>query len=104
MPTEQLGYVSQVVEWVPLVCYMQGLSGYNRENLTSNHSGALCWERCHVSHMLKNPAVVFDRSGNLCAPPQEAKLPDPMSHPFLAHLAKGQVSLCYHLASVMDKF
>ena len=49
---------------VPLVCYMQGLSGYNTENLTTNHSGTPCWERCHVPRTLKNPAVVFSRSRN----------------------------------------
>ena len=43
-------------------------------------------QRCYIPRTLKNPAVVFDRSKNLCAPPQEAKLPDP-THPsfFLPH-------------------
>ena len=35
----------------------------------------MCWERCPVLCTLKNPAVVLCRSRNLCAPPQEAKLP-----------------------------
>ena len=54
-------------------------------NLTANHSGVPCWERCQVPRTLKNPALVFDRSGKPSASPQEAKLPDP-THPsfFLA--------------------
>ena len=52
-----------------------GSSGYNSEteNLTANHSNAMCWERFHVPRTLKNPAVGFIRSRNLYAPPQEAK-------------------------------
>ena len=61
-------------------CYMLGMSGYNTENLTANHSGARCWGGCLVSRTLENPSVVFSRSGNHRAPPQEAKLPDP-THP-----------------------
>ena len=68
---------------VTLACYMLGLSGYNTKNLTANHSGSPCWERCYVPSTLKNPAVVFDRSTNLCALPQEAKLPDPTCLPLL---------------------
>ena len=47
---------------VPLACCMLGLSSYNykTENLAANHSGASCWERCHVPRTLKTPAVVFD--------------------------------------------
>ena len=58
--------------WVPLVWYM----------LTANHSAGPCWERCHVPRTFKNPSVVFDRSRNLSAPQQEAKLPDSI-HLFL---------------------
>ena len=35
----------------------------------------MCWEKCHVLRTLKNPAVLFYRCRNLCAPPQEAKSP-----------------------------
>ena len=70
---------------------------YNMENLTANHNDASCWERCHVSRTLKNPVVVFDGSRNLCALPQEAKLPDPTHPSFLScdnqHLST-LLSLC----------
>ena len=65
---------------VHLAYYMLGMSDYNTENLTENHSGAPCWEICHVSGTLRNPTVVFNRSRNLWVPPQEAKFPDP-THP-----------------------
>ena len=71
-----------------LACYMLGLSGYNMENMTANHSGPPWWERCHVPRTLKNPAVVFDGSGNLWAPPQEARLPD-LTHPSFFLVAIG---------------
>ena len=54
---------------------MPGSSGHNTDNLTANHSGATCF---HVPCTLKNPAVVFCGSMNLCAPPQEAELLDPI--------------------------
>ena len=63
---------------VPLACYMYmlGLSGYNTENLTANHT-AQYWDRCHIPNMLKNPTVVFSWSRNYRAPFQEAILPNP---------------------------
>ena len=82
LPKEQLGCVPQVVSGEPLAFYMLGLSGCNTDNLTSNHSGALCWERCHIPRMLKNPAVVFDRNRNLCVPPQGLNCPNLPIPPF----------------------
>ena len=35
-----------------------GMSGYDTENLTANHSGALCVENRHVPCMLKTTAGV----------------------------------------------
>ena len=72
LTTKQLGFVPQVVECGTLTCYMLGLSCHNTENLTANHIGATCLERCHVHRTLKNPAVVFDRSSNHFAPSHEA--------------------------------
>ena len=90
LPTEQLACVPQVVEWgIPGVLHAR-LVRHTTENLTANHSGAPCWERCHVPSTLKNPAVVFGRSRNLWAPPQETKLPNP-THP--PHLSCGNQNL-----------
>ena len=50
-----------------LACQMLGLSGHNMENLTTSHGGATCWEKCHIPRMLKNAAVVSDRSRKLCS-------------------------------------
>ena len=66
-----------------------GSSGRNTENLTANHSGATCWEKCHVPRTLKNPSLVFSRIRvhGFSAPPQETKLPDP------THLSLFQVAI-----------
>ena len=69
---EQLGCVPEVVE-----CYIQGLSGHNTENLTANHIGAMCWERCLIPGTLKNPALVIDWS-RILPLLQEAILGDPI--------------------------
>ena len=67
-----------------LAFYMLGSSGHNTENLTANHSGAPCWEKCHVPRTLKNAAVVGHFGCSIgvgaSAPLQQAKLPDP-THP-----------------------
>ena len=62
---------------VPLACFMLGSSDHNTENLTANNSCATYLEKYYVPSTLKNTALVFDRSSNYCAPPQEDKLSDP---------------------------
>ena len=81
---------------VPLVCNMLGSSGHNTENLTTNHSCAMNWERYH---MLKNATVVLFLSRNHWAVPQEAKIAQP--YPLLPVSSGNQnlstpLSLCPH--------
>ena len=69
---------------VPLVFYMPGSSG-----LTATHSGATCYQRCHVPCTFRNPSVVFYvfyRSRNRVSWLQEAQLPS-RSHLSLLPLA-----------------
>ena len=66
----------EVVEWGCLGMLHVGSSGHNMENLIM-----LCWERYHVPYMLKNPTVVFSRSRNHRALPQEVELSDPTTSP-----------------------
>ena len=77
---------------VPRACFMLGSSGHNTENLTANHSGATCWEKCRVPHTLKNPSVVFYRSRNHWAPAR-----DPTHLP---HIFPVAIKICLPISSI----
>ena len=85
-----------------LASYMLGSSGHNTENLTANHSGAPCWEKCHVPRTLKNAAVVgligCSIGVGASAPLQQAKLPNQPTPPFSSGNLNSLtlLSLCPH--------